>query len=263
MLSLITPTQGNPIALKRTIDSLKGVCDEYIIGSVCLFPDDEREIEKYATEVNLKVVHLPFDYIYRNGFSSILNLLASHVTNRIACYLNVGEILSKNHGILESINDEKYNSFYIDHPIEKHRWWRIFSVKDLKWDGLLHEEIIGEYRPYHRSILTFEDTEKDNSNALKAKCYDDVKEICYFTQLCRIVEDPSLLGATSPGWLEFAKDQYESMLIRLKAKGERWEAFKTGDYGRYMNDVMTNPEFEKQRFESSLLIEYQNSNRFL
>lgn len=262
-LTLIFPAQGNPIAMKRTIESAKEVADEIIVGSVCLFLDDLELIKSYSKEYNLKVIELPFNYIYANGFSSILNLLASHATNRIVCYLNVGEVISKDHGILEQINNEEYNSFYINHPVELHRWWRLFSPKDLQWSGLLHEELIGEYKPYHRPILTFEDTEKDNDNKLKSIVYDDVKCLCYWNQLCRIVENNSLLGATSGGWLQFASEQYESMQERLKAKGKRWEAFQTGDLEMYMEDVRTNPEFEKQRFESSLLIEYQNGKRYL
>lgn len=257
------PTQGNPIALKRTLESTKGVVDEIIIGSVCLFSEDIELIKSCSIEYNIKIVELSFNYIFVNGFSSVLNLLASHATNRIVLYLNVGEVISKDNGIIEHTDNEEYNSYYINHPIELHRWWRSFSPKDLQWSGLLHEELIGEYRPYYKPILTFEDTEKDNNDPLKSKCYDDVKELCYFNQLCRIVEDNSLLGATSGGWLQFASDQYESMQERLKAKGARWEAFKTGNLEMYMEDVRTNPEFEKQRFESTTLIEYQNSTRFL
>ncbi len=236
--------------------------DEFIVGSVCLFEDDLRLIKSYSSEYNLKVIELPFDFIFKNGFSETLNTLASHVTNDICLYLNVGEVIDIGENILDKIKPQ-YNSYYIDHATERHRWWRCYNPKELKWSGFLHEELIGDYKPFHKPLFMFADTEKDNNNTLKAKCYDDVKEMVYFNQLCRIVEDNSLLQATSIGWLHFAKDQYQSMQERLKAKGKRWEAFKTGNLEMYMEDVMTNPEFEKQRFESSLLIEYQNSRRFL
>jgi hypothetical protein len=263
MLSLIFPTQGNPVSVRRTIQSYSSLCSEFVIGSVCLFKEDETAIENYSSEFNIKVVKLPFDFIFKNGFSETLNLLANNATGDFVIYANVGEIIEAKSSVPETLFNGEYNAFYIDHSVEKFRWWRCYNKKELRWSGLLHEELVGEYRPYYKPILRFADTEKDNNDPLKSKCYDDVKELCYFNQLCRIVEDESLLGATSPGWAQFAKEQYESMQTRLRAKGERWEAFKAGDLDRYMNDVMTNPEFERQRFESSLLIEYQNGKRFL
>lgn len=263
MITLIFPTQGNPLAVLRTIESASIVCDEIIIGSVCVFHDDRKTLESYKSRFNIKIVDLGFSFIYQNGFSSTLNLLASLASNPVVCYLNVGEIIERYDGnILDKITNE-YNCWYIDHLVERHRWWRVWRPSEMKFDGLLHEEIVGDHRPFHKPIFRFADTEKDNVDALKSMCYDDLKELCYFNQLCRIVEDETLLGATSFGWLQFAKEQYDSMQERLAAKGARWEALRLGDYEMYMNDVLTNPQFEKQRFESSLLIEYQNSERFL
>src|ERR1700755_1254500 len=158
MISFITPTQGNPIALKRTIDSLKGICDEFIVGSVCVFKEDEEKIASYAKEVNLKMPYLQFNYIYWEGFSATLNHLASFATNPIVLYLNVGEVIEKSDGnILDKIVPE-YNCYYIDHSTEKHRWFRAFNPKEMQWSGFIHEEIVGDYRPYHKPLFTFADT---------------------------------------------------------------------------------------------------------
>lgn len=262
MLSFITPTQGNPLALLRTMESLKGVCDEFVVGDVCLFEDDSKKIREYKKQFNLKIVKLSTNYIFKNGFSDTLNILASTATNDMVIYLNVGEIIEVGDNIINKISPD-YNAYYIDHGQEKHRWWRCYNRHELKWSGLIHEELIGEYRPFHKPLFRFADTEKDNDDAFKSKCYDDVKELCYFNQLCRLVDDNSLLGATSGGWIQFASDQYQSMQERLNAKGGRWEAFKKGDMRMYLEDILSNPEFEKQRFESSLLIEYQNGKRHL
>jgi hypothetical protein len=262
MLTLISPTQGNPVALKRTLESLKWICSEFIIGDVCVFEEDRQLIESYKSEYNVRLVKLPINYIYHNGFSATLNELSSHASNDFVIYLNVGEVIEKGDKILSKLSNE-YNNYYIDHSQEKHRWWRCFNRHEMKWDGLIHEESVGDHRPYHKPLFTFADTDKDMGDPLKAKVYNDIKEMTYFNQLIKIVDDNSLLGATSSGWLQFAADTYESMKQRLEYKGKRHEAFAAGDLDAYMQDVFTSPEFEAERFESSSLIEYQGKKIFL
>lgn len=265
-LSLILPTQGNPIALKRTLESTKGIVDEIILGSVCIFKSDLEIIKTYQSEYNLKILELPFDYIFHMGFSNTLNYLSYHAKNDLVIYLNVGEVIEKGKDeILSKISDE-YNCYYIDHSQEKHRWWRCFNRKEIKWGGMIHEESIsrnGEHKPYHKPLFTFADTDKDMDDKFKAIVYNDVKEICYFRLLCNIVEYPDMLEATNSGWIEFAKGTYDSMQERLAKKGDRYKAFQMGDLHLYLLDIFTNPEFEKDRYESSSLIEFQGDKKFL
>ena len=107
------------------------------------------------------------------------------------------------------------------------------------------------------------DLDKDMADPLKAKIFDDIKELTYFNQLCKIVENPKLyLGQTNDGWHQYAISQYDSMIERLKAKGKRWDAFNLGDINMYMEDVMSNPDFEKVRFETTSLIQFQKDRKF-
>ena len=80
-ITLVTMSQGNPIVLKETFDSFWGVVDEIIWGDLCIFEDDRKLIESYQSLYNLKIVKYPFNYIFKNGFSSILNSLISHSKN--------------------------------------------------------------------------------------------------------------------------------------------------------------------------------------
>lgn len=263
MLSLIFPTQGNPISVKNTLDSTKGIVDEVVIGSVCVFKDDFDMILSYQNEYNLNVIELPFDFIFKNGFSHTLNTLISHTSNDLFLYLNTGEIIQSGKDEIRSRLIEEYNAYYIDHLQESHRWWRVGDKRELKWSGLLHEELVGEYRPYYKPLFTFGDTEKDTISALKSKIMNDLKESVYWQQLCSVVEDESLKGAMNEGWVAFAKDQYISMKDRLSKKGKRYQALMEGDLEMYINDVMTNSEFEKERFDSNYKIEFQGSPMFL
>jgi glycosyltransferase involved in cell wall biosynthesis len=258
MISLITPTQGNPIALLRTIESVKDICDEVVVGDVIPFEEDRKLIESYG----VKLISLPLNFIALNGFSYTLNWLANHAKNDKVLYLNVGEIIGNGENILENITDE-YNAWYIDHLSERHRWWRCYNRHEMEWSGLIHEEIVGDWRPFHKPIFTFADTEKDTVDAFKGKVMNDIKESVYWTLLCKLVDDNSLLAATNEGWLGFAESQYDSMKERLAQKGKRYDAFIAGDLNGYLNEVMNSPEFEKERFDSNTAIEYQGSPMYL
>ena len=107
------------------------------------------------------------------------------------------------------------------------------------------------------------DLDKDMGNPFKAKVFNDIKELTYFNQYIRIVDNPELLGATNFGWMGFAKDSYDSMKERLTNKGKRYEAFMNDDFTMYMEDVLNNPEFEKERFESNITIEFQGQKKYL
>lgn len=261
-ISFITPTQGNVKALKSTIESFKHVVDEFIIGDLCLFDDDVKAIEGYMSEYNLKIVRLPFNSIFINGFSNTLNLLASYASNDLVLYMNVSEVMEEQVDFLDKITDE-YNSYVFNHLTDPHRWVRLYNKKELQWSGLIHESVIGEHRTLETPIFTMKDLEKDSDSEFKSKVYNDLKELCYFNQYIKIIDQPHLLGATNPGWINFAQDGYHSFIERLHKKGNRYEAMITGDLKMYLKDIFTSKEFEDERFNSSLAIEFQGSPMFL
>jgi len=263
MISFITLTQGNPIALKRTMDSLKGICDEFVVGSVCVFADDLKVIKSYKDEFNLKVVEMPFNFIYANGFSASLNHVASYADGSNCVYLNVGEILESSESDILSIISDEYNYYYIDHATEKHRWGRVWDKREMKFSGLIHEELVGEHRPYHRPLFRFADTEKDMNDPFKAAVYNDIKEMCYWRQLMRIVDEPDVLGATHISWIDFARDNYQSMRQRLLEKGKRVDYFKTCMLLHYISEAYEEFAGKKTKFESNHIIEFQGDPKYL
>lgn len=262
-ITLITPAHANPIALKRTIDSARSICDEIIVADLCMFKEDRIEMGKYCNMYNLKLTNLPFNFLYKYGFSEVLNILSLQAKNDIILYLNVGEIVDVLwHDAFSNVTGE-YSAWYIDHATEKHRWWRCYDRRYLKWSGRIHEELVGEYKPYHKPIFTFADTDKDMVNPFKAWVANDVKEMVYWRQLMCIVDHPSEIGATNMGWLQFATSQYEGMKERMKAKGDRVRAFDIGDLDMYFNDLRNNPHLIDFPFESTEFIEFQGDPKFL
>lgn len=257
-ISLITMGAGNVVVLRDTLESFKNVCDEVIYGDMLIFPEDREILHLYEKKYNMKIIPFPFDYIFKNGFSSILNELSSHATNDMVIYMNTSEIIEKDFGITEIVkNNPECNTFYFTHATDKHRWYRMNNRKELKWSGLLHEESVGDHRPYHKPIFQMADLEKDLMNPFKTQVLNDIKEIIYHTQYMRIADDPKALGGTDSSWLNFATGSYESYAYRLRQKGKRYDAFKAGDFDGYMSAVYSDPEFENHKFKSDNGIAFQ------
>lgn len=256
-ITLITMGQGNPVALKRTLDSFKNVVDEIIFGDVLIFESDREIINSYLKEYNMKIVRLPFNFIFLNGFGPTLNALAEFATNDWVLYMNVSEVLDGEHPVKEQMSKE-YNCYSFDHATETHRWFRLYNRKELKWGGLIHEEVIGDLRLCPFNLFRMKDTTKDEENTFMAKVSNDVKEIVYWQQYMRLVDNPELRANTHQGWIDHATQDYDHFKERMRKKGKRYEAFEKGDLAMYLDDIHTNPEFEKERFKSTDLINFSD-----
>lgn len=261
-ITLITMGQANPIALKRTMDSFKGIVDEFVFGDMLIFDDDHKLVKSYLQEYNLKIFRMPFNYIFENGFAATLNELATHTANDWILYMNVSEVLDGDHPIKEQMSKD-YNCYSFDHAVDPHRWFRLYNRKELQWGGLIHEEVTGDLRPCPFNIFRMMDTEKDMDDPFKAKVSNDIKELCYFQQYIKLVENPELRGNTHQGWIDYAIRDYDSLKERLLKKGKRYEAFLQGDFDKYIFDIGSNPDFEEERFKSSDLINFQGDRKLL
>lgn len=261
-ITLITMGQGNPAALKRTLESFKGICNEVVFGDLLIFNKDREAIHGMQMQYNMGIVELPFNFIFEHGFGNTLNVLSKFATNDLVLYMNVGEVMDGEYDVLSKMSEE-YNCYYIDHAVETHHWYRLYNRKQLGWGGLIHEEVIGARLGCPYPVFRFADTEKDIQSDFYAKVMNDVKELVYFNQYIKLVERPEDIGATNIGWVEYAKDGYVSLKERLDKKGARLKAFEAGDLAGFMEDIFSNPEFEKERHESSDLINYQGDRKLL
>lgn len=268
-ISLITMSQGNVLALKKTLDSFQGIVDEVIYGDLLIFPEDREILESYEQQYNLRSLKLPFNYIFQMGFSNVLNFLISNAKNDIVLYANTSEVIDEDFGINEIIdNNADCNSFFLSHRTENHRWYRCFDRRFVKWDGRLHEESISnvlnkEVIPYHKPVLMFKDEEKDMNNIFKAAIFNSCKEMVYWNQLIKMVDNPKEQGSTHDFWVGFAKEQYQSMKERLEQKGNQYTAFKLGDFELFWNEIHTTDYFKTERFESNESINYQGNRKII
>lgn len=261
-ITLITMGQGNPVALKRTLDSFKNTVDEVIFGDLLIFDADRELIKTYQEEYKLKIVPFEFNYIFKNGFSSILNELSSHATNDFVLYMNIGEMLDGEFEILNKLNDT-YNCYYLNHATETHHWYRLYNKKEMVWSGIIHEQVAGLVPPraYPTPIFQFKDSDKDISDDFYAKVMNTIKEITYWQQYINLVENPDIIAETNIGWLEYAKDSYDSLIERIQKKGAQYEAFKEGNLQKFLDYIFVSEDFINENQESTTLVNLQGKRK--
>jgi len=261
-ITLITMGAGNVQALGKTLESFDGVFDEVVYGDMLLFQEDRDVLDKYKQQYNMGVLRMPFNFIFKYGFAHTLNTLAFQATNNMVIYANTSEVIDEDYGIVDLVKSNKdCNAFYFVHRTDPHRWFRMYNKSDLKWSGCIHEQLAGEYRPFHKPIFMMADLEKDMDNLIKADLFNSVKEIVYFNNYTKIVDMPHALGETDPGWVSFAKENYDSMKSRMTANEELYKAFVTGD--EYLLAKNVYGHIMKDTFKSSDLIEYQGDPKYL
>ena len=260
--------QGNVMALKHTLDSFHGIVDEVVYGDMLIFEEDRLTLESYKEPYNLRPIRLPFNFIFKQGFAACLNYLAANASNDMVMYMNTSEAIDEDYGINKIIDENpEQNSFYFIHRTDPHRWHRTYNRKELFWSGVIHEELRelpGKFiNPYHKPIFMMKDHEKDMDNTFKAAVFNSIKELVYFNNYLKLIDDRSSAGATNEGWVTFAKEQYSSMLERMQQKGKQLTAFQLGDFDMLYNELKTSDYFEKERFESSDIINFQGNRKIV
>lgn len=262
MISLLIMGAGNVKVLRATIESISGICNEIIYGDMLLWDNDREILESYKDEFNIKIVQFKWNYLYKNGFSSLLNELSNHATNPYVLYLNTSEIIENDFGVVDAIkNNPECNAFYFTHFSDTHRWYRLYKKDEMQWSGILHEQLKGEYIPYHKSVFQMADLPKDMEDMEKAKILDSLKEITYFRQYMNIVDKPELLGETDQGWVAFSKSNYDSFKERLLQRLEQVRSVEIGDLDAFLQSAKY--DIKNKTFKSSIAIEYQNDPAFL
>lgn len=255
-ITLITLTQGNPIALKRTIDNVierfEGKVNEVVVGDLCVLQSDKNTIYEYLQSLGIPYAYpnLPFNELFATGFGSTLNKLSERSLNDLCLYMNVSEIVDSPVNL--SIIHPQWNSYKFNHATDPHKWVRLWNRKQLQWSGRIHEEVVGQKYTSPDILFTMADTEKDNGDPFYSQVMNDIKELVYFNQYIALVEKPGEIGATNQGWVKYAQDNYQHIKDRLLKKGARYEAFIEGNLQKYLDNCQ---EFDPQ--QNSDLIHFQ------
>jgi hypothetical protein len=257
MITLVTLTQGNPIALKRTIDNVvqafQGKVDQVVIGNLCVFDKDKFGIHEADYGVKLDTLFMPFNHLFEYGFGATLNKISTLAINDLCLYMNVSEIVDSPVNL--SIIHPQWNSYKFDHAIETHKWCRLWNRKQLTWSGRIHEIVVegaGQKYTAPDMLFTMADTPKDDADPFYSAVMNTVKEYVYWNQYLMLVDDPSQIGGTDQGWVKYAKDSYEHIKGRMYANPERLQAFRDGDLEKFLYHCKDLPHHQNDH-----LVHYQ------
>lgn len=234
MISLIIPAFSAGDDLRRTVDSVKGTCDDVVIVSTAMFPRDEDEMNAIAS----RVIHLPWNYCYLRGFGDLYNQGSDAAKNDWLMLLGVAETFAEAYVDLkaELPKLEPSNVLRCNHVNDVHTWKRIWNRRGgTHWSGIIHEEIVGG----HDAGLAFRmaDTDKADRDPFEVEVLRHVKGTLYNSLYNQLLQKPELLGGTNPGWLNFVRGAKESIEDYCIKNGDLIFCACTGDKRGFMNGV--------------------------
>lgn len=247
MITLLTATQGNPVALSRTIESaistFGGYIDQVAVIGLCPFPGDTEIIPRIKHVSFFKEMELA--QLYNKGFAETFNEVVHDgyfPDNNLVLYLNVGEVIEG--PVRVDLLKPDHNCYMFDHATETHKWVRLYNRKDLRWSGRIHEEIIGTRRLCPDILFRMADTHKDNDDRFKSWVYNYIKELVYFNQYRTIWSNPQERFATNEGWIKWSGEQFHYHTERINRFPELLESFLADDKEQFL-------QLAKAAYESS------------
>lgn len=210
MISLVIPCCGGNIAnFQRTVDSARSVCDEVVAISTCLYDHHLEEIKATGA----KVVELPWNYTYLNGFGAMHNMGTQYVKNSWLILLGVAETIHSGHEdirlkIPRSNPAQIYQCWHVG---DVNRWSRCWNrTGGPKWGGIIHECVRGGQEA--GVLFEMRDTDKvPSGNSVQDEVLMFHKTCLYNHLYKRLLDNRDLLGYTDPGWLAFVEGAKESI----------------------------------------------------
>ncbi len=234
-LSLILPAYSYGPPMDRTISSCAPICDETIIISTCLFPQDLEMFHAVAD----KVVELPWNYVFNHGFGEMHNQATQFAKNDWLILLGVGETMAQQYGSIEDAlgRGPLNHIFRCDHHNDINTWGRIWHRNvGISWGGIIHEELSGG--GHGGVIFRMADTHKEpRESAFEQEALRFIKTCSYNHLYHLLLHNPALLGATNAGWLGFVNGARESIEAFCEAHRAMIDACVDGDKERFLGLV--------------------------
>jgi hypothetical protein len=237
LLSLIVPWWGgNPAPLKRTIDSVRGICDKIIVVHQPLF-DDDREVAESLAD---KVVTTDWNEVAKEtGFAALPNIGAASANGPWLLLLGTGETWAESHGntqeILSKANPK--TMFRTWHEGDVHFWKRVWHKDSgVHFSGPIHEELIGgDEGPL---LFRMQDTAKEKHEvSFRNECLRWFKNIVYHSGYYTLLHRPELRGGCNEGWLNFVAGARESIEDFVDTNKDLMEAAWEGDRDAFYEGV--------------------------
>lgn len=212
---MIIPDAGNPVCLHQTIDSYRPHVDEFIVGDMSLWD--------YEHQPGIEYVKLPFNILFKQGFSAVLNRLASCAKNDIVLYMGVGNVLE---GKFKRLRPG-FNCWGFRRSEDNLLCHMLWDRRELESSGIIHEELVpkaGFQRRFcDEEHFSFGDIPKENP------AYPQIKELLYNHLQVTLQRNPDMLGATNKYWL---KHPNRSDMVDYLLNNKLKEAYEDGDEDR-------------------------------
>lgn len=252
-ISAVTVFHNELEFLTGWYNAVKEYADEIIMAAHS--PTDgslewAKELQS-KNDIPITVLEFPEDTIYKHGFSYMKNACLDHATGDWVVSLDADEEmeitketlepLTKNNVCISTITmhvADRQPHWSLDNRdvIKKEANWirqrhfRIFrNVPDLRWHGLIHEELKLNSNIHIASIARSSIFKMWHFGCMGNKDKRWFKDGLYAELLCRIVENPELRHGTNPWWYNtYYNDNKELLQQQRKTYLEAVE----GKYGK-------------------------------
>ncbi len=235
-VSLIIPSCGShPENIQRTINSCSHICDDTVIVSTAFFIEDQSLFRDIAT----KVVQLDWNYVFKQGFGSMMNQGTPHTRHDWCLLLGVAETWAEDFRDTPHLLESAPNNmvFRCSHHNDPNTWKRLWNrTGGPEWSGLIHEEIRGGIDG--GVTFRFQDTDKTpKTDPTKQEILRWIKVLTYHEQYWRLLNDSSLLFGTDPGWLAFVNGSRESIISFRENHQDLIQPCLSGDLVAFLKAV--------------------------
>ncbi len=233
LLSGIVPWfGGHPDNLKRTVDSMRTVCDEVLVVHQTLF-DSDTEIARGIAD---KVEVVDWNFVFGpEGYGGLPNKHGQSESDWFLLF-GVGETLAEEYTSIRTVLRNsprnviwKCNHRNNDGQFDPNLWGRIWCPGGgVRWGGLIHEEAGGGVAGGQVLFRMLDTPKTPHPDPFVNECLKWMKLTSYDANYWKllqsidpITEDSSLRSFTNKWWVGFVRGARES----LEAKQEKWKDF--------------------------------------
>ena len=235
MISLIIPAFTGGPNLERTIESCRGLCDDVVIISTALFDDDFDDMKKTGATVVIR----PWNFVFLHGFGPLYNQGTEAAKNNWLMLLGVAETMAEEYcGIHQRLKASLDDGiFKCDHVNDPNKWKRVWNRNGrTMWSGIIHEEI--SFGRDMEVIFRMQDTEKTpHADPFRNEVFRYIKALSYNYLYERLLLDPSRLGGTNHGWIDFVNRERDSITGYCDEHREMLNTCIAGDKNKFLGLV--------------------------
>jgi len=233
-ITLVVPSYGGGPNIERTIASVSGVCDEVVIVSTALFPEDVDHFKKIAN----KVVELPWNFVFLHGYGSLNNQGTAVSSNDWLLLFGTGETLAEQYRDMKSLTASRAQTvFRCNHVNDPYTWKRMWNRQSgSHWSGIIHEEIVQGVDG--GVVFRMQDTDKSpRENKLQQDAMRWVKALSYNHLYHELILRPERVGGASHQWLKFVAGAREYIEKFVSDHNDMMQHCLTGDLGAFLAAV--------------------------